>query len=85
MKYYYEKENHNQSTNLFNSIMMQTISAIANTMSPVAVLMRTAVRKDHIEFSFLNHELHCDYPTKWITRLTISTIRMKNINQIRGS
>lgn len=44
--------------------MMQTISAIANTMPPVAVLMRTAVRKDHIEFSFLNHELHCDYPTK---------------------
>lgn len=64
MKYYYEKENHNQSTNLFNSIMMQTISAIANTMPPDAVLMRTAVRKDHIEFSLLNHELHCDYLTK---------------------
>lgn len=64
MKYYYEKENHNQSTNLFNSIMMQTISAIANTMPPDAVLMRTAVRKDHIKFSLLNHELHCDYLTK---------------------
>lgn len=45
--------------------MMQTISARAKTMPPVAILVRTAERKYHIHFEvfFLNHELDTEMHT----------------------